>query len=95
VWTSFAEAIPYVPNAGLLFSMPKSRISCNKKRGAHLTNDTVLLTDLDQSFDVPVVKASSGLSTARALSSVSVPPSDEEQSVFLVKLLNVNQWFAP
>jgi len=63
VWKapSFVEAIPYVPIAGLLFSMPKSRISCNKKRGAHLTNDTVPLTDLDQSFDVPVVKVSSGL----------------------------------
>ncbi|XP_065916067.1 uncharacterized protein [Dysidea avara] len=85
VWKapSFVEAIPYLPIAGLLFSMPKSRISCNKKRGAHLMNETV---PLDQSFDVPVVRehsASSGSSGARALASVSVPPSDEEQSLFL------------
>jgi len=58
VWKEpgFVDAIPYVPIAELLFSMPKARISCNKKRGAHLVNDTIPLADFSQNFDMPVIK---------------------------------------
>ena len=87
VWKEpgFVEAIPYVPIAGLLFSMPKSTINCNRKRGAHLLDDTVPLADLDsQNFDIPVIKKQSASSgSSRSLANVSVAPSDEEQSMFL------------
>ena len=46
----------FVPTEGLLFSMPKARISCNKERGAHLVNDTIPLAGLSQDFDIPVIK---------------------------------------
>ena len=42
------DSILYSPIANLPFTKPKSRIECNRKRGAHLYNDTVLLSDLPQ-----------------------------------------------
>jgi len=47
-------------------------------------NVTIPLADLSQKFDMPVIKEHSA--SSRPLASVSVPPSDEEQSLFLSEI---------
>ena len=89
VWKepAYVEAIPYVPIAELTLSMSKPRISCNRKRGSHFASDTVPLAELAHNFEEPPVASqlstSSAISKVRSLSSISMPPSEEEQMRFL------------
>ena len=83
---TFVDAIPYLPISELPLSKPKPRISCNKRRGAHHLSDITPFEDMFQvAEELPVSEHPSTSSTACQSTSslLCVPPSAEEQMVFL------------
>jgi len=84
---TFVDAIPYLPIAELPLSKPKSTISCNKRRGAHHLSDITPLESFQIAEELPVSDQPSTSSSVYEStdSLLCVPPSTEEQTVFLRK----------
>ena len=68
----------------MITTIPKPQISCNKKKGAHLYDDTVPCSELPQS-EVAATKQSSSSSSVPG-SSLCTPSSDTEQMEFLSRI---------
>ena len=95
-WKSprFVETIPYARIADIPFTKPKTRISCNKRRGAHLYSDDIPDSELpeprleERIDDEP---ESSERQQPEAWSRVlNTAPATEEQSEFLSKISSLN-----